>query len=333
MPLEPALSTAHAGDPAIVCQSSIDVIVATCERPQLLKRCIQSIDVAALNTSMQVRLLLVDNGSSESAAQVVRELELQCIDLLLLREPVSGKSRALNRALGETSGDLIGYIDDDEQVHPDWFAVVEREFRDGSTGFIGGPYVPDFEAPPPRWLPMAFPAAIGATDTLEDRVPYRPDTGPVLLGGNAVVRRMLQEQAGLFDEALGPSTSQRQRTGEDHDMFLRYLRAGGEGWFVPELRIDHYVPIQRLTKRHFRTFVHAHASAKALREFRRPQQVASAFGLPRYEMRIALRSVAVMIASAFHRDSPRGFEAELYVRQWCTFAWQLSLLRFRHLKG
>lgn len=306
---------------------SIDVIVCTCERPQLLARCVESLDAAAADTSLQVRVLVVDNGRVESAREALAAFAPARIDLVVLREPVSGKSSALNCALRCATGDLIGYIDDDERVHPDWFAIAEREFARADLGFIGGICVLDFEIAPPAWLPSAFPAAIGATDTFARRIRFRADDGPVLLGGNAIVRRALQEKVGYFDVEFGPTANHRQRTGEDHDMFLRYLRAHAEGWYIPDLRIDHWVPAQRLTKRYFRSFVRAHAVARALREYREPQKVAYLLGLPRYEFRVLVQSLVALVLPRVTANPARRFEAELQIRQWCAFAWASYRLR------
>ena len=111
-------------------------------------------------------------------------------------------------------------------------------------------------------------------------------------------------------------------------MFRRYLKANAEGWYVPDLRIDHWVPAQRLTKPYFRSFVRAHAVARALREHREPQKVARLFGLPRYEFRTLVRSLAVLAMPTFRPQPARRFDAELQIRAWCAFVWATCRLKF-----
>lgn len=302
---------------------SMDVIIPTCDRPALLRACLESIDLAAVSTSMRVRALVVDNGARSAASDVLRAFRPRAIDVLALREPVSGKSRALNRALRELQADLVGFVDDDEALETDWFEVAEREFLDPAIGFIGGPYIPQFESPPPSWLPAGYPAVIGATDSLTDRVRYRADAGPVLMGGNAIVHAALQRRAGEFDVSLGPSAEQRQRTGEDHDMFLRYLQHGAVGYFVPQLRIRHHVPSDRLHKDYFRTFVRAHGRAQAALDHRRPQSVARILGVPRYRVGDGVRAVRLLGAV----DASLRFQAELQVRECVAFVAEHLRLR------
>lgn len=272
---------------------------------------------------MYVRLLVVDNGATETASEALFALVTHPVELHLLREPLSGKSRALNLGLKHQKSDLVAFIDDDERLENDWFEVVEREFSDETIAFIGGPYVPDYQSPRPDWLPAAYPAAIGATDFLAKRTRFASEEGPVLMGGNAVIRSSIQTLAGDFDVDLGPTATQRQRTGEDHDMFLRYLALGAVGWFVPELRIRHFVPSARLAKSHYRSFVSAHGKAQAALDLRRPPYTTRIYGLPRHRLGSLIRALPKFAS----RSPSTRFQAELHLRETCAFVYEHIRLR------
>lgn len=304
---------------------SIDIVIATCERPELLRLCAESIVRVSRHAPMPVRLVVIDNGARETAADALAGLAHASLPILLLREPVSGKSRALNRGLEHVTADLIGYIDDDEQLTDDWFDVVATVFADRDIDFIGGPYVAQLPSAPPSWLPRTFSAVLGDVKGPPTRTAYGAAGGPGLLGGNAVVRRELQDRVGGFNVDLGPSASHRQRTGEDHEMLLRYLATGAKGYFVPELKILHHVPESRLHKGYFRRFALEHGRAQALLDHDRPEAVARVLSIPRYMLRETLESL-VRLGS---RNPSTQFAAELQLRECAGFVVE----RFRLLRA
>jgi glycosyltransferase involved in cell wall biosynthesis len=107
-------------------ESDISVVICTRNRAKSLKEtlaCLANADQRALS----VDIIVVDNGSVDETASVVREFR-QRLPIRLLFEPeqgIYGKSHALNRALGEGSlGKIVAVLDDDMSPHEDWFQGV-----------------------------------------------------------------------------------------------------------------------------------------------------------------------------------------------------------------
>src|SRR5262249_61861782 len=123
--------------------------------------------------------------------------------------------------------------------------------RDSRVDFISGPYLPRWGAPPPEWLPREYPGVIGWVEAGDRVLKFGADTGGVLLGGNAVVRRSAGEAAGWYNVAFGNSGAKVGGC-EDVDFFERLMLLGSTGYYVPRLIIYHYVPPSRLTKRYHR---------------------------------------------------------------------------------
>ena len=96
--------------------------------------------------------------------------------------------QAGDSGIGATSGDLIGMIDDDEEVDVNWVQVIGRVFADPALEFAGGPYVPVWDTPAPDWMPEEYLAVLGAVDNGPDSRPYSRAFDGILKGGNAVVR-------------------------------------------------------------------------------------------------------------------------------------------------
>lgn len=199
-------------------------------------------------------LVVVDNDSSPPL--VAKDLAGGPPGTRLLREPRPGKTEALIRAFGETSGALVVIVDDDNVLAPDY---LERALAIQSQwpvlGTWGGSIVARFETPPPAWLegyltylsvrPVARDSWFNGSDPgFYGHMPY---------GAGLCVRRA------VFGEYLRQIESSTLRRGLDRrgtslassgdtDLVLCGMDLGlGTGVF-PALRLEHLIPAARLTE-------------------------------------------------------------------------------------
>jgi glycosyltransferase involved in cell wall biosynthesis len=164
----------------------LDVIVPTYNRQSLLERALQSLLAAELPLGLDVQITVVDNNSRDKTLSLVDSFK-PCFNgrLNYLFEPKQGKSQALNTGIAATSGELVGMIDDDEEIDRSWFLRVNEIFTRNEADFVGGPYVPRWGAPPPAWLPSRYSGVIGIVNLGSEPRAYGADTH--LIGGNVVV--------------------------------------------------------------------------------------------------------------------------------------------------
>ncbi|HEX8919676.1 MAG TPA: glycosyltransferase family 2 protein, partial [Chloroflexota bacterium] len=113
-------------------QPSATVIVCTRNRAALLRRCLQHISRLDYHN---FTVLVVDNGSTDSTAQVARDFGA---DYLYVPQP--GLSRARNAGARHATSDIVAYIDDDAIPREDWLAALAREFEDPSVMVVAGDY-------------------------------------------------------------------------------------------------------------------------------------------------------------------------------------------------
>jgi glycosyltransferase involved in cell wall biosynthesis len=106
------------------------VAVCTRNRPDDLVRCLDAIDVARRAQGGDVEVLVVDNAPPDDATQRV----VQGRDgVRYVREPLAGLDVARNRALAESRGAWLAFVDDDVRVDPGWLqglAVARLEHPD-----------------------------------------------------------------------------------------------------------------------------------------------------------------------------------------------------------
>jgi glycosyltransferase involved in cell wall biosynthesis len=293
----------------------LDVIIATYNRRELLARALGSLLAAEVPTGMEVRVHVVDNNSNDGTPQVVAEWRERFGGRLeYIFEGRQGKSHALNAGISAARGDLVGMIDDDEEIDRRWYLSIDEAFRDASLDFIGGPCLPRWGAPPPGWLPRDYPGVIGWIDGGDRVATYGADYEGILMGGNAVLRRAVFERVGLYTTSLGP-VGRRVLLGEDQDMFDRLMAAGARGLYRPDLRIHHYVPPERLTKRYFRRWCFRNGISLGMIDRHKRARVAYLAGVPRWLYGKAARSVLQMLKETLRRDGDpaRVFSNELSV--------------------
>ncbi|HMF93294.1 MAG TPA: glycosyltransferase [Vicinamibacterales bacterium] len=291
----------------------LDVLIATYNRAELLTRALESLATADRPSGMVVTVTVIDNRSTDDTKGVVESFVTRFDGRLqYLYESRAGRSHALNRGIAATSGDLVGMIDDDEEVDRRWLLTIAKAFEDPATDFIGGPYVPRWGAERPAWLGTAYKAAVGWVDSGPGVRQYGPGFDGMLMGGNAIVRRSVLNSVGSYSTDLGRSSDGRLLSCEDRDMFNRLLAAGAKGFYRPDLVIFHYVPPDRLTKRYFRRWSFWHGVSLGLLDRRQPAPVPYLLGVPRYMIGVAVRAALDTARRVFRRQEPaRTFKNEL----------------------
>lgn len=313
----------------------LDVLLATYNRCDLLPRALGSLLAAEVPDGLCVRVTVIDNNSKDATREVVESWRGRFGGRLhYVFEAKQGKGNALNAGIAATGGDLVGMIDDDEEVEANWYRVVLEAFRDPGLDFIGGPYLPRWGAPQPAWLPRAYPGVIGWIDGGDKVLTYGADYEGILMGGNAVLRRSAFERVGGYHPDLGP-TSGHIMLGDDQDLFDRLMEAGLRGHYRPDLIIFHYVPPERLTKRYYRRWCFWNGVSLGVIDRHRPAPVKYLAGVPRWLYGKAARSVAEMGRGSLRagRDPSHLFTHELSVWDLAGFFYGKHFHKRRRGRG
>lgn len=293
----------------------LDVLVPTHNRAARLAGCLTSILNARPYQGLDVHVTVICNACTDGSQDIVRRLQAEFPRrITLLEERRRGKSRALNLGIASTGGDLVGMIDDDEEVDASWIEVIGAAFEDPALDFAGGPYVAVWPSPPPDWLPDDYLAVLGSVDNGSTEREYDPAFPGILKGGNAIIRRPTLQRVGPFAEYLGPGSFSRLFSCEDEDMYLRLLEARARGKYLPQLVIYHYIAEQRLTREYYRSWCFWRGVSRGVMDRRHPMPVPYLVGVPRFLWGSAARGLWRLAASVRPRPSKNSFEDEL--RMW-----------------
>jgi len=266
----------------------LSVVVPTYNRSGLLRDAVASLLRAPVPDGLEVTILIIDNNSKDDTAEVVAQLQEKApLPVRYFRETKQGLSHSRNRGISEADGDLVGFIDDDEQIEENWYRIIAREFSDPDTKFIGGPYLGNWVSPQPDWLPPGYPAVIGVVPP-KPRGLFGKELGANLMGGNAVIRRSIFEQVGGYSTRLGRS-GKGLLSEEDAEFYSRLEDNRVRGVYVPDLVIFHYIAPERLTRRYHRRWAFWRTVSQGLLNRDRPEPFVHLFGIPRHRIGRALR--------------------------------------------
>ena len=289
----------------------LDVLICTYNRSALLRKTLDSLFRAPVPEGLDVQVYLVDNNSPDDTAAMVGKLQQTSpFPIHYVLETKQGLSHARNAGISAGSGELIGIIDDDEEIAEQWFQAIAREFQDPTVQYIGGPYLANWQAPVPDWLPPGYPGVIGVMPP-KPRGRFGPGHPGMLNGGNACIRRSVFEQVGLYSTRLG-RTAKGLLSEEDAEFFRRVLAAGISGMYVPEFAIYHHIPADRLTRRYHRSWAYWRAVSQGVLDREQREPVKYLWGIPRHRIGRACRSLLSLAASPFKKETrAQVFENEL----------------------
>lgn len=213
----------------------VSVVVGTRNRPGHVRDCLRQLLLLDY-TSFDV--VVVDNApdtdeTRDAFARVVGDDPR----FRYLRLDRPGVSRARNAGIAAARGPLVAFIDDDVRVDPFWLQGLARAFHRMPsavcvTGLVATREIVGAEQ-------RYFDSRVSWAASVEPRV-YHPTSEDPLhpwaagrfgAGANMAFRLEAVRALGGFDEDLGPGT--RARGGEDIDLFVRALRAGGDLVYDP----------------------------------------------------------------------------------------------------
>ena len=207
----------------------ISLIVSTRDRCRQLGAHLRSVRHIIFDRPWEI--IIVDNGSSDETAAVVREfISSAPATVSFLSEPRPGKSNALNKALAIAQGEIAVFTDDDCYVERDFLERVWSAFRNPKVGYITG--------------------CILLHDPGDYRVAVKESNEPLtfsgrsflhtgsVIGANMAFRRSVLAQIGGFDPLFGPGSP--FYAGEDVDVASRASAIGWMGQYRPEIIVRHH---------------------------------------------------------------------------------------------
>jgi glycosyltransferase involved in cell wall biosynthesis len=260
----------------------ITVAICTLNRAESLRRTLASVAAMRVPDGLEWEVVVVNNGSTDHTDDVIRSFA----DRLPVRrefQPQRGISRARNSAVDAAKGDFIVWTDDDVLVDPGWLAAyVEAFLRWPEAAVFGGPIIPRYESPVPKWISQCDELLVGpyATRDFGNDVLLLSNSDGRVPFGSSYALRIAEQRAFRYNPKMGQAPGQR-RTADESDVIERVLLSGANGYWLPKARVEHCIGRERQTVGYVARWFQNLGETDAFRypaRYKAPQW----FGVPRW---------------------------------------------------
>lgn len=187
--------------------------------------------------------IVIDNNSTDHTRAIVEDISRRT-PIRYVHEAEQGLSHARNRALKESRGHYLLFVDDDVELAQGWLAAYrEAMLNHCEADFFGGKILPDWRGDRPAWVgEKPLPLIDGLLCWLdlgdETRRFVSTESGP--FGASFGFTRLLADRVGCFDGSLGCVGRARGR-GEESDWIARARAKGAIGVYVANAVCFHRV--------------------------------------------------------------------------------------------
>lgn len=224
--------------------AGISIVICTRDRAKGLRECLRAVQQVSYEP---LEILVVDNAPATAQARdLIATLARGDPRIRYTCEPRPGLSIARNHALALARYELVAFTDDDAIVDAGWPAALAAGFGSDPqtvcvTGFVAAGAL---DTGSERYFDSRYSWGEVSEPRLYDltahRLParlYPLSAGVFGTGANFAVRRDAIREMGGFDPLLGAGAP--GRGGEDLDMFLRLILAGGRICYLPAAFVWH----------------------------------------------------------------------------------------------
>jgi glycosyltransferase involved in cell wall biosynthesis len=197
--------------------------------------------------SITWEVIVVDNNSTDSTAQIVQDFQVNWLPHVPLRyclESQQGSAYARLRAVKEANSDFVGFLDDDNLPALDWVAA-SYQFGQAHprAGSFGGQIQGRFETPPPKGFEKAKTFLVIRNYANEPKR-FEPEKLRLPPGAGLVVRKQ------AWCESVPDRFTRAHRGGHDYEISLHMHNKGWEIWYNPSMQIEHLIPSWRMERRY-----------------------------------------------------------------------------------
>lgn len=194
----------------------VSIMIPTQRRPDGLAVAARSVFAQVGVDFGALELVIVDNDQAPSARPVAEALaEAAPFPVIYVHEPRPGVAHARNAGMARAGGELIAFLDDDEEAPPGWLAALLGAQARYDADVVFGP------------VRTRAPAHIVAHRAYLERFFSRE--GPAEAGlldhyygcGDSLIRRT------ALPDPVAPFAVERNHIGGEDDMLFGHMRAAG----------------------------------------------------------------------------------------------------------
>lgn len=214
----------------------VSVLIPTFRRPESFARAVRS--VFGQTGVTQFEVVAVDNSPEGSALDMFRHLAAEApVPFRWAHAPRPGVAHARNTAIALARGDLVAWLDDDEEAPPHWLAALIAVRKQTGAQSVFGPVRPKA---PANTANAAFFERLYARTGAAQSGPCAASYGI----GNSLQPRLMFDEHEPFDPRAN------ETGGEDDKLFAAWRDAGAQFAWAAEASVTEHLEPQRLRLAH-----------------------------------------------------------------------------------
>ena len=222
----------------------VSVIVCTYNREQYIERNLEALSKQSLSVE-NYEIIIINNNSTDNTESICKSFidnhpELQ---IASFNEHNQGHSYARNKGIQESKGEYLAFIDDDAFVDFDYTKNITEFFaKNHEVSALGGKIIPIYEEDEPKWMTKYLLPLVAGLDMGSSPKEFPGMKFPI--GANMAYRTEIFKELGNFNTELGRKGTGLEG-GDEKDMIYRLKKAGKKVWYVPEVLVEHIIPVKR----------------------------------------------------------------------------------------
>lgn len=129
---------------------SVSIVIPAYNEESVIRQCLTA---AIYQSSPAHEIIVVDNKSTDRTAEIVRSMQLEYPESpihLVAQNDAQGLIPTRNAGLDYGSGEVLGRIDADSVLEPEWVEQVQKAFLDRTVQAATGPVL-YYDMPLRRW--------------------------------------------------------------------------------------------------------------------------------------------------------------------------------------
>lgn len=241
------------------------VIIPTFNRSSLLRDVIGAL-IDQEDPGCTYEIIPVDNASKDDTRQVVEELaQNSSVPIRYLYESNAGSHYARNTGFRAARGEILGLIDDDVIVAPDWVRKIVQVYDNPDVSCAGSKITIRWvNGSPPEWL-EPFKGVLGELDygseVMELHYPQ------MINAGNFSIRREVLLQVGGYNPCNAPAD--RLIGDGECGLCTKVYHSGRRIFWVPDAQGWHIQDASQITLAYMRRRVKFNGMSNAYSMYRK----------------------------------------------------------------
>jgi len=238
-------------------------------------------------------------------------------------EVKQGVSNARNRGIAEARGKILAFTDDDVRPAPTWIHAVLSTVQKFGCDAVIGKIELQWTFTRPKWLTDDLTEFLARLDYGEHEFEITSQATPPY-GPNMAFKKEIFDSIGEFDPTLGRRLGSLA-TGEEPDLFSRFLAAGFKAIYQPESLVYHELQPGRVKKSFFRKS-HFFNGVNAGKRYN-ANDCKRVLGIPLFLFRQLCRSIGIFVKDTWYLGVDNSLRKE--VNAWYLFGFMVGCAKSR----